>query len=237
MKVGAFDAQTGALHDTWTLPNDAAALPLPDGWQVKTLAWASVAHTLSEGITRQFAAIEVRQMTTASPLPIENAYATPHTLGIDRLLAVIGARRLAAANTPILVLDAGTALTYDFATAEGVYLGGGISLGRAMRYRALHHFTAKLPDFSAEMPSSRPPLIGTTTQTAIRSGADNGLLAEVAGVVAEYQQRVAPAPLAVFITGGDAEYLATHLKSPTFAPCYVEPHLVLHGIHFALLYA
>lgn len=237
LKAAAFDVQTAALLQVWTSALDGTSLPIPAAMQPIVVGWASVSQTLPAAIATQFASVPIIHLTTASQLPITNSYATPETLGIDRLLAAVGAYKLVQERGALLVIDAGTAITYDFVMAEGVYVGGGISLGRAMRYRALHHFTARLPDISTDMLPDAPALIGTSTHTAIRSGVDNGMLAEVVGIVQQYQHHVSGVPLTVFFTGGDAEFLATHLKSPTFATCYVESHLVLHGIHFALLNA
>ena len=79
-----------------------------------------------------------------TPVPLANEYGTPETLGKDRLAGVVGARNMMPSG-PLLVIDAGTALTYDIVTAGGEYLGGAISPGLSMRFKALHTFTGRLP--------------------------------------------------------------------------------------------
>jgi type III pantothenate kinase len=84
------------------------------------------------------------QLDTATPIPILNHYKTPETLGKDRLAAAVaGCNQFP--GKPVLIINAGTALTYDLVTEQGEYLGGSISPGMQMRFRALHTFTRQLP--------------------------------------------------------------------------------------------
>ena len=162
---------------------------------------------------------------TGMALPIAHRYRSPATLGIDRIVGVIGALALVGKG-PVLVIDAGTAITYDVADAEGVYLGGSISPGLQMRFRALHAFTARLPLVA---PVADPPLTGDTTETAIQAGVIEGLRAEVAGIIARYRDRYGEA-LPVFLTGGDLPYFENQAKSLNFA----DPDLILKGISHIL---
>jgi type III pantothenate kinase len=132
-----------------------------------------------------------------TPVPVVNNYGTPETLGKDRLAGVIGARQLLPASD-ILVIDAGTAITYDLINAEGQYLGGGISPGIAMRYKALHTFTGRLPllDYYDDA-----QLIGEDTASSIHSGVLNGALAEMDGIIKGYQ--LLYPGLKIILTGGD----------------------------------
>ena len=98
----------------------------------------------------EFAETEVTYLNHLTPIPIRNLYSTPETLGTDRLASVTGAFYEAMKHnndepTDVLVIDMGTAITYDIIDAAGNYLGGNISPGVAMRLKALHHFTEKLP--------------------------------------------------------------------------------------------
>ncbi len=158
-------------------------------------------------------------------LPIEHAYATPDTLGIDRIVGVIAAQSLAKGR-PVLVIDAGTAITYDYADVAGIYQGGGISAGIQMRFQALHTFTARLP--LVEL-SENIPLVGNTTHTSIRSGVINGSIAEVQGMITEFLHLAGPT-LQVFLTGGDILTFENRLKKVNFA----DPYLLLNGIHIIL---
>ena len=152
-------------------------------------------------------------------VPLQIAYATPQTLGRDRLAAVAGAR----AEFPhrnVLVVDAGTCLTYEWITAAGVYLGGNISPGLHMRLDAMHHFTAKLPRATATLPDFP---IGTSTQTALQNGALRGLLYEVHGAIAwTHTHHTDPVVLS---TGGGGAFLAQHLPDT-----HHRAHLVLDGL-------
>jgi type III pantothenate kinase len=155
-----------------------------------------------------------------TPLPIINKYKSPETLGHDRLAAAAGAyARFSDEN--ILIIDLGTAAKYDFLQKGGVFLGGMIAPGRAMRFKALHHFTGKLPLLDI---TTFPDLIGSSTQDCISSGVLNGMKAEIEGIIEQYQQK---ADLKVILTGGDASSFESHLKYATFAA----PNLVLEGLH------
>ncbi len=156
-----------------------------------------------------------------TPLPIVNAYKTPATLGMDRLAAAVGANNIFPGKD-VLVIDTGTALTFDLVTSDNQYLGGNISPGLKMRFKSLHHFTGSLPlciendDFS---------VIGDTTEAAIVSGVQQGMILEIDGFIdtmkAMYKE------LAVILTGGDAIFFEKKLKNSIF----VNQNLVLIGLN------
>lgn len=145
-----------------------------------------------------------------TPLPIENHYQTKNTLGKDRIAAVVGAFDLYP-NTNVLVIDAGTAITYDLLTSAGKYLGGNISPGIEMRFKALNHFTGKLPLVSKEEVNK---LYGTSTTDAIRIGVQNGTVYEVDTTITMFKEFYRN--LKVIITGGDAEFFDNKLKNSFF---------------------
>ena len=146
-----------------------------------------------------------------TPLPIENLYKTPETLGKDRIAACVGANYLKP-DTNLLVIDAGTAVTYDVVNAKNQYVGGNISPGLEMRNRALHTFTQKLP--LIEMKDT-VPMLGATTDEALLAGIVNGLIYEMEGYISSVSS-VYP-NLSIFLTGGDTFYFERKLKSPIFA--------------------
>ncbi|MEJ7647283.1 MAG: type III pantothenate kinase [Chryseolinea sp.] len=160
------------------------------------------------------------------PLPIQNKYATPHTLGVDRIAGVCGAHSMFPASD-CLVIDAGTCITYDMIDRSGYFLGGGISPGMRMRFQAVHTFTAKLPLIN---PVPLVPLIGDTTETCIQSGVINGLTAELNGIITQYQQKFEG--LRVILSGGDTRFFENKLKGTIFAV----PELVLSGLNSILNY-
>lgn len=160
------------------------------------------------------------ELTHETPLPIKNQYATPQTLGKDRLAGVVGAAKEFPGQHN-LVIDAGTCIKYDFITELGEYKGGSILPGLAMRFEALHHYTARLP--LVEM-KPLENFIGDSTETAIRTGVQLGVLYEVEGFIAQYRQVFGN--INVILTGGDADYFVSALKIPIFAA----PELILTGL-------
>jgi type III pantothenate kinase len=157
-------------------------------------------------------------------LPIKNLYLTPATLGKDRLASAIGASALFPKQN-CLVIDSGTCITYDFITANGEYLGGSISPGMQMRFKALNHFTAKLPLIE---PDGSAELIGTSTESSIQSGVINGIRFEIEKTMEEYQQNYPD--LQVILCGGDAHFFESIIKGVIFA----FPDLVLFGLNHTL---
>ncbi|MGM5469521.1 type III pantothenate kinase [Flavobacteriaceae bacterium LMO-SS05] len=157
-------------------------------------------------------------------LPFKNLYQTPKTLGVDRLALVSAAvHQFPEAN--VLIIDAGTCITYDFITSKNQYLGGAISPGVRLRYQALHNLTANLPLLDTEIPKD---LIGNSTSSAIHSGVINGILKEIDGIIDEYQNKYSD--LTVILTGGDANFLSNQLKNSIFA----NSNFLLEGLNYIL---
>jgi len=159
-------------------------------------------------------------LSSNTSLPFANKYKTPQTLGKDRVAAAAAAVKLFPGKD-VLVIDAGTSITYDMVTKEGVYLGGGISPGIMMRFKALNTFTGKLPLVTK---INDAPLIGDDTQSSIRSGVLNGVLAEVDGIIDAYNNRFDG--LKTIISGGDYKYFDKKLKNSIFAT----PNIVMQGL-------
>jgi len=181
---------------------------------------------LEKNILDQLAAFTVLHVLNAdSKTSFDNQYATPQTLGVDRIaLAMAGVSLFK--NTNVLIIDAGSCITYDFVNARGQYLGGAISPGVEMRYKALHTFTAKLPNLSKEDASDS--LIGDTTQTSMHSGVVRGILTEIDGIIDQYQSRFKD--LTVILTGGDTLFLSKRLKNTIFA----DSKFLLKGLNYLL---
>ena len=157
-------------------------------------------------------------------LPYKMAYGTPETLGKDRMaLAAAAVSQYPGLN--VLVIDAGTCLTYDLITADAVYLGGAISPGVRMRYSAMHAGTSALPNLEPHAPED---LIGTSTADSMHSGVVNGICFEMEGAIAQYQLRFPD--LTVILTGGDAQFLSKQLKNTIFA----HSNFLLQGLNFLL---
>lgn len=161
--------------------------------------------------------IPLLRFTSSTPVPITNRYRTPQTLGSDRLAAAVGARSLKPGKD-LLIIDAGTCVTYEVIDALGNYWGGNIAPGMHMRLRALHDFTAKLPLVEAE---GAVPGMGYDTDTAIRSGVLRGMKYEIEGYIRSMRAKYPK--LLVFLTGGDKINFDTTIKSIIFADKFIVP--------------
>jgi len=159
-------------------------------------------------------------------LPIKNHYRTPETLGKDRIAAVVGASSLYPGND-LLIIDAGTCITFDFINANKEYFGGAISPGINLRFKSLHNFTGNLPLIQ---PIVKTNLIGDSTENSILSGVINGIREEVDGIINRYKSSFPG--LKVIFTGGDIKYFDKYLKNNIFAV----DNLVLKGLKDILHY-
>jgi len=192
---------------------------------------ASVISTVKDGIgeleTILSQRTDYKRFLAASQHLINLNYRTPETLGLDRLAGVIGARSLFPGRD-CLVIDAGTCITYDAIDSAGNYGGGSISPGLAMRYKALHTLTGRLPLVSEEPDFNAKQ--GNDTATSMISGVQNGIFYEVKGFIENYS--LLYPDLQIILCGGDANFFDTRLKNTIFADTFkTEPHLVLIGLN------
>lgn len=184
---------------------------------------ASVAGTEPELDSKLFG--KLIRVRSGLKLPLKITYRTPETLGADRLANAVGAIHINPGRNT-LVLDAGTCIKYDLITADGSYPGGMISPGIAMRFKALHKFTGKLPNLKND--GTVPSLIGQSTDGSMRSGVVNGALLEAEGVIHKLETEYGQ--LDVILTGGDAGLFEGTLKNTIFAA----PYLTLTGLKVIL---
>lgn len=160
-------------------------------------------------------------------IPLTNLYQSASTLGSDRLAASVGAYFLYP-NANVLVIDAGTCIKYNFTNSKNEYLGGGISPGIRMKFKALQTFTSKLPLVEANF--SYNEIVGNNTQNSILSGVLNGSVAEIDGIISQYKLQFTD--IICILTGGDSEYLAKRLKNSIFD----HQNLVIKGLNDILNY-
>lgn len=165
--------------------------------------------------------VKVMRLSSGVPLPITIDYDTPHTLGADRVAAAVGAWHMHE-GYPLLVVDAGTAVTYDYVSADGHYKGGNIAPGMRMRLEALHRFTARLPRLEVPREINYSHCMGTDTASAMILGAVYGIV----GAISYYRSRL-PEGTKVVMTGGWAPELAKLCDFPTT----VDPDLVSRGLN------
>ena len=167
--------------------------------------------------------IEFDQQT---PVPIENLYESKETLGADRIAAAVGGISLFPGKD-LLVIDAGTAITFDLVDKNNRFLGGNISPGLKMRFRALNEFTHKLPIVGYADDWQE---IGKTTDEAIRAGVQNGLIFEIDGMI-DHVHKEWP-DCQVILTGGDSFFFDKKLKNAIF----VKFEITLLGLNRILEY-
>lgn len=187
-------------------------------------AYAVVGHisgALQKAINHSKTRLE---LVTVSDIPesvIKNEYSTPHTLGIDRIAAIIGAKSLSHGEENIMVIDCGTCITFDIAVGNS-YLGGNISPGINMRLRAMHAYTESLPKVFSD---GDVPDIGISTETAMRSGVIHGVSFEIERAIEYFSGKFNN--LKVYLTGGGAKELHISKNIVTFA----DDFLVERGIN------
>lgn len=165
-----------------------------------------------------------------TPVPIVIDYDTPRTLGPDRVAAAVGAwdwARQSGHSGDLLVVDAGTAATIDLVTADGHFAGGNIAAGIALRLRALHEHTGRLPLLERDDTAGALPPLGRDTRSALACGAARGLAAEVEGTARHIGRAVTGRLPLVVLTGGDGPLLARLVTLPAVAL----PHLTLQGLY------
>ncbi len=213
-----------------TKPLAIATLPVSD--LVDFVKNQKIEHALVSNVSQssKFLAqlkkvlLQLTLFTYQTPMPITTKYATPHTLGVDRLAACVGARNYTKGN--VLVIDAGTCITYDILTTQNQHLGGLISPGINMRLKAMHTFTQNLPLVRVQA----APLVGNTTEKCLQSGAVNGIFFEIKGLIQQFMQQYED--LSIIIGGGDADFFDKNFELNTF----VVPNLAVEGLHAIFKY-
>ena len=169
-----------------------------------------------------------------TPVPIVNRYDTPQTLGQDRLAAAVGAKSLCP-DENLLIIDAGSAITYDFVSDKGEYMGGNIAPGLKMRFTMLQRMTKKLPLVEVEE-NELIPLFGKNTRDAIAAGVIRGIAYEVKGYMRTLSEKVPH--FQTFLTGGNAPYILNNVRTSRTEKrdIRVEKNLVLIGLNTILIF-
>lgn len=234
IKLGLFpgDLEDGLPQpeQIWKIPTGEASFePLAARLPSAALAWcAATVHRQAE--CRLAAWVHQRRpqdryrLLHHTDLPLAIHVEQPHRVGSDRLLAAVAVNRLRAPERPAIVIDAGTAITVDLVSAVGAFEGGVILPGFRLTARALAEGTDLLPEVDYDPAAEPPPVVGTSTAAAIRSGLFWGQVGAVRELVQRMSDQLGAAPQ-VFVAGGDAERLAAFLPRSQ-----VVPELVLAGI-------
>ena len=229
-KIAVFNGDEILFQEVSELPLKQSIETLVTSYQIENIIISSVKIDVDEiEISKNFHYIKFNSDTK---IPICNKYKNPKSLGLDRLAAVIGANYIYP-NTNVLVIDAGTCITYDKIDKETNYFGGSISPGIKMRFNALNHFTAKLP--SVDFEPSFNGNFGDDSISSMLSGVINGVIYELEGFINSYL-KINP-DLKIIICGGDAAFFDTRFKNSIFAHLIsYKPNLVLIGLNTVVKY-
>jgi type III pantothenate kinase len=167
----------------------------------------------------------VHFLSYKSKFPFKIEYDTPETLGTDRIASVAGVFNLFP-SSEILIIDAGTAITFDFLSA-GIFKGGNISPGISMRFKALNRFTGKLPLVSLNDNYTSP---GRNTADAITAGVITGVTYEINEYIRTFEKK--HSDFKIILTGGDSGYLRNKID---YQLTYI-PDIVTDGLNYILEY-
>lgn len=205
---------------------EASLIILLEKYAIKKSIISTVGKLKKSKLKKILNHIPLLELSSETKVPFKNLYKTPKTLGVDRI-ALVAASVEKYPDNNVLIIDAGSCITYDFVNTENCYLGGAISPGIRLRYETLHNLTANLPLLEKKQPRN---IIGNSTETSIHSGVINGVLIEIDGIVKEYVTKYSD--LTIILTGGDAKFLSKRLKSSIFA----NSNFLLEGLNYILEY-
>ena len=158
--------------------------------------------------------------------PFTTNYDDINSLGVDRRAALSGVLTTHP-KKPVLIIDAGSCITYDYINADAHHEGGAISPGRVMRYNAMHVFTANLPLLD---PIDKLPVIGTSTSSSMSLGVEAGIIYEVHAQIEAFAQKFGD--FTIILTGGDSNFLIKNIKCTIFA----DAELILIGLQNLLTF-
>ena len=221
LKVAVFNGRD--FQEEINLPEATVAsiTALMNQWEPKKVILSSVINHDPEIEGIMAAQTTFHRLSHASLLPLTTPVGKPETIGADRLALVAAAVDLFPKQHN-LVIGLGTCITYNFINNQHEFLGGSISPGMNMRFRAMHEQTALLPYIKAESPF---PLIGYDTKTNLLSGVIWGMTKEIDGIIDEYALKYSN--FNVLLTGGDMPFFVPHLKNRIFA----DPNLIFKGLY------
>lgn len=229
-KVGEFEDDELLRVHTFSNEEVLKNSKMLDEMELEAVILSSVNQKVSKSLDLNNKKFFTLELSHATPLPIKTLYLTPETLGKDRIALAVGAYKTFP-RTNVLVIDAGTCITYDFINREGVFLGGAISPGIQMRLKSMHFGTDSLPMIQWDPKSKAlPELNGNSTISSMLSGVVNGVNGEMTSFIVKYSKN--RPDLRVILSGGDADFFEKELKNGIFA----DPNLVLKGLNEILRY-
>ena len=221
-KVAIFDGEELIKHQILKQPSLSAIILFSKEHNISNSIISSVKQkdSICNELITHFNALF---LTHKTEIPISTNYNTLETLGKDRLAGIVGANK-EYPNKNILVIDAGSCITFDF-FMDSTYCGGRISPGLQMRYDALHTFTNQLPQISI---SDAHFTLGKDTNSSIISGVQQGAIDEMDTAIDAFRKENKDS--VVILCGGDYNFFDKHLKNSIFA----DPFIVLKGLNIIL---
>jgi len=171
------------------------------------------------------------KVVTYADIPMTIDVQSPEKTGVDRLLAAFSAYRHINKSTsspqPVIVIQAGTAVTVDFVDASGVFRGGSIMPGLGLSLQLLAAGTDLLPWLGNHAVDVRPVLPGKNTEQAIAAGVNAALVGGASHLVERYRsENPSDAAIQAIVTGGDGSLLMPHIATPA----ELVNHVVLRGL-------
>ncbi|OFY83718.1 MAG: pantothenate kinase [Bacteroidetes bacterium RIFCSPLOWO2_12_FULL_35_15] len=227
VKAALFEKNDLKTNYVFKTPDELLSANLFETNSISHCMVASVVNEMDAFVSRLKEKTSVLLFTSETAVPIKNKYQSVQTLGSDRLASAVGGNA-AFPDKNVLVIDAGTCIKYNFVNNQNEYIGGAISPGLEMRFKALQTFTARLP--LIEKDEDFEMLIGKNTRESILSGVEIGVVAEMEGIISRYQQLYPD--LFTVLTGGDVNFFEKRLKKPIFA----DQFLILKGLNVILDY-
>jgi len=198
------------------------------------LPWHAVSvHRQAVESLRRFVRAELQsdfQQLTHVELGLATSLPNPEKIGADRLAAALVAKHMKQPDFAAIVVDAGTAITVDVVSPEGVFQGGAILPGMRVIAKALAHETDMLPEVMVGLQSPPDP-IGTNTTKALQSGLYWGAVGAVRETIARTRMQLATDSIQLFLAGGDVKYLAQWMDGPLD----IVSDIVLRGVALSVV--
>ena len=211
LKAGIFEGES--FIDEIILPDDSNVTisSILDRYNPGCTMLSSVINHRSELEAELAARGNFHKLDHRTKLNFSTPVGKPETIGADRLALIAAAVHFYPGKN-MLIIGLGSCITYNFVNQYHEFLGGGISPGLTMRFRAMHEYTAKLPLVKEDW---NFPLIGYDTRTNLQSGVIAGMASEIDGIIEKYAEKYGN--FNAVLTGGNSGYFAAHLKSKIFA--------------------
>ncbi|MEP7196991.1 MAG: type III pantothenate kinase [Saprospiraceae bacterium] len=222
VKFGLFDKDELVVNRSFASDRTEEIFDWLDTIEFNDCFLSNVGSKTAEWLERLMEEVDIIEPDAYSQLPIKLKYTSKDSLGTDRIAAWCGALKLVQ-DQNILVVNSGTCITYDLILKGQGFVGGNIAPGLNMRFRAMNHFTARLPLIKSHLVN--PGSLGTSTESALQHGVINGIIYELEGYYNELSAKYEN--LQCVMTGGDADFLAVRCKLKIFA----DPFLVLRGLN------